>query len=349
MTTAKAPRGFVPPAQTAFVPPGATKPREKRVSLENVVTGRTVMPPRMVIYGTEGAGKTTLGAEMPNPIFLGVEDGTGLIDVPRFHLPDDVRLDDLRDAVAELTEKPHDRQTLVLDSLDWIEPIVWADLCRDEKVTSIEKVGKGYGKGYIAAFERQKAFLQDIERLRVKRGMTVCALAHAQVKTFLNPAGDDFDRYSPKLHKATNALWCEWADIVGFLDHETLVREDEDTGRSKGIATGKRLLNVVHQGGWYAKNRYNLPPTIVMERGRMWSAIDEAMKAGVPKDPAALKALIDAAVKVATEADTQEIVAGLMWAGDDAVKLEQVLQRANALNEAAAEAALTKETTDGGE
>lgn len=350
MATSSAPRGFVPPGQATFVPPGAAKPREKRVTLEGVVTGRTVMPPRLVIYGTEGAGKTSLGAETPNPIFLGVEDGTGLIDVPRFHLPDDVRLDDLRDAVAELTEKPHDRKTLVIDSLDWIEPIVWADLCRDEKVDSIEKVGKGYGKGYKAAYERQRAFLQDIERLRVKRGMMIVALAHAQVKTFLNPAGDDYDRYSPKLHKDPNAMWCEWADLVGFLDQETLVIEDDDSKRTKGIATGKRILNVVHAGGWYAKNRYNMPPAILMERGRMWEAIDAAMRAGIRKDPLALTALIIAACSIAGEEARQEITAGIEWAGKDPVRLEQVLQRANALNEAAAEAALKKETgSDAGE
>lgn len=339
MPSQTAPSGMLPPAGTkAFVPPAA-KSRVKRVSLETVVSGRSMKPPRIVVYGTEGAGKTTLGSEMPAPIFLGPEDGTGVIDVPRFPLPDDVTLDDLRDAVADLTEKPHEFCTLVIDSLDWLEPVGWRDLCRDEKVTSIEKVGKGYGKGYTAAYERMKAFVADLERLRAKRGMMIVALAHAQVKTFLNPAGDDYDRYSPKLHKLVSALWCEWADIVGFLDQETLVVENEDSGRSKAIATGKRLLHVVHQGGWYAKNRYSMPPTLLMQHGSMWDAIDAAIKAGVPRNPDEIGKAILATLDGAPEAVAEEIRKYLEWAGSNPVRLEQLHQRAIALVEAAANSA----------
>lgn len=340
-----APRGFVPNGPAAFVPPGA-KQREKRVTLETVVRGRNVKPPRAVIYGTEGAGKTTAASEAPNPIFLGVEDGTGLIDVARFPLPDDVQLDDLRDAIAELTDKPHDYETVVLDSLDWIEQIVWGTLCAEENVSSIEKVGKGFGKGYTAAFERTKALVADLSRLRDKRGMTVIAIAHAQVKTFLNPAGDDYDRYSPKLHKMTNALWCEWADIVGFLDQETLIKEDEDTGRTKGIATGKRLLHVTHAGGWYAKNRYSMRSPIVMQHGSMWDAIKAEIDAGVPRDPAEIAAAIARTVEPFPAA-AEEIAKYLPWAGENPVRLEQLHQRAIALAEAAAQAALEGEKVDG--
>jgi hypothetical protein len=340
-----APRGFVPPGAAAPAP----KTRPRRVTLETVVRGRTVKPPRITIYGTEGAGKTTAASEAPNPIFIGVEDGTGLIDVARFPLPDDVTLDDIRDAVAELTDKPHDYKTIVLDSLDWIEQVVWRDLCTEERVSSIEKVGKGYGKGYTAAFERTKALVADLSRLRDKRDMTIVMIAHAQVKTFLNPAGDDYDRYSPKLHKATAALWCEWSDVVGFLDQETLVVEDEDTGRAKGIATGKRLLHVTHAGGWYAKNRYSMASPVVMQHGAMWDAIKAAIDAGVPRDPSEIGAAIARTVESYPEV-AAEIAKYIEWAGMNPVRLEQLHQRAIALVEAAANAALEgqKEASDVG-
>lgn len=349
MTTPKAaPRGFVQPPSTdspLFVPP-TTGERKKRVTLESVVRERSTKPPRLVIYGTEGVGKTTLGSEAPDPVMLGAEDGTGLLRMARFPLPDDVTLNDLRDAVDDLTNKPHDFKSLIIDSLDWVEPIVWADICRDEKVASIEKVGKGYGKGYTAAFERTKALVADLARLRDKRNMVIVLLAHADVKTFQNPAGDDYDKFTPKMHKATRALWCEWADIVGFMDHETLSVEDDDSKRAKGIATGKRLLHVVHQGGWYAKNRYSMRSPLLMQHGSMWDAIQAAIEAGVPRDPGEIAAAIARTVEPFPAA-AEEIAKYLPWAGENPVRLEQLHQRAIALAEAAAQAALEGEKTDG--
>ena len=38
---------------------------------------RAVKPPRILIYGKEGIGKTWFAAGMPNPIFLPLEDGLG--------------------------------------------------------------------------------------------------------------------------------------------------------------------------------------------------------------------------------------------------------------------------------
>ena len=43
--------------------------------LQQIHTGRRPSPPRFVIYGTEGIGKSTTAAQAPKPIFIPTEDG----------------------------------------------------------------------------------------------------------------------------------------------------------------------------------------------------------------------------------------------------------------------------------
>jgi hypothetical protein len=46
--------------------------------------GRRPMPPRIVLYGIEGIGKSAFGAGTPAPIFLPREGGLGEIDCHHF-------------------------------------------------------------------------------------------------------------------------------------------------------------------------------------------------------------------------------------------------------------------------
>ena len=48
--------------------------------MQQIQSGRTHTPPRIMTYGTEGIGKSTLAADTPHPIFVQTEDGLGQID-----------------------------------------------------------------------------------------------------------------------------------------------------------------------------------------------------------------------------------------------------------------------------
>ena len=54
--------------------------------LENIKTGRENKPPRIMVYGQEGVGKSTFGASAPDPVFIQTEDGLGEIDTAKFPL-----------------------------------------------------------------------------------------------------------------------------------------------------------------------------------------------------------------------------------------------------------------------
>ncbi|MFN6303913.1 MAG: AAA family ATPase, partial [Planctomycetota bacterium] len=52
--------------------------------LQQVQRGKAHLPPRILVYGTEGVGKSSLAATTPRPIFIQTEDGLGEIDCDRF-------------------------------------------------------------------------------------------------------------------------------------------------------------------------------------------------------------------------------------------------------------------------
>ena len=66
--------------------------------LDNIQTGRENKPPRIMIYGSEGIGKSSYAAGAPNAIFIQTEDGLGEIDCRKFPLAHS-----LSEVIAELT------------------------------------------------------------------------------------------------------------------------------------------------------------------------------------------------------------------------------------------------------
>ena len=180
--------------------PRAATPQQhqqgSRMTLAAITRGRIQAPLRVLVYGPEGVGKSTLGADAPSPIFLGAEDGTAHLDVAR--LPQPETWADVLAAVALLAREPHEFKTLVIDSLDWIEPLVHAFVCAEAKVKSMEDVS--YGKLYIAAVEQWRLLISALDRLRAAKRMHVVMVAHALVKSFKNPEGPDYERYQLKVH-----------------------------------------------------------------------------------------------------------------------------------------------------
>ena len=117
--------------------------------LETIQSGRQPKPPRVLLYGVEGIGKSTFGSQAPNPIFIQTEDGLDELDCDRFPLA--TTFDDVVAALKTLRQEKHDYESVVIDSLDWLERLVWDKLCQRYGVESIEKVDGGYARGYMHA------------------------------------------------------------------------------------------------------------------------------------------------------------------------------------------------------
>lgn len=268
------------PAQNGTGTP-ATAPR---MTLQSVKRGGERRPDRIVCVGTEGVGKTTFAAEAPGVVFICAEDGipTMMADTPRF--PEPKGFADVREAIRTLINEDHTYQTLVIDTLDWLEPMIWKDLCATNGWADIES--PGYGKGYTAATEKWRTLLADLDTLRSRKGMEIILLAHAAIKPFKNPAGDDYDRYECKLHKGASALVKEWADSVLFAVHEEFAKTEKGKVTRKGVSTGRRVIHTERTAAWDAKNRWALPPELPLN----YADYAAARAACKPADPDALMA-----------------------------------------------------------
>lgn len=304
---------MVQPVPRPNNPPPPLAP--KRMTLSAVVRGRLKKPSRTIIYGPEGVGKSTFGADAPAPIFIGAEDGTAQLDVARF--PEPKTWQDILDAVDELRLADHKYETAVVDTLDWAEPLCWDFVCARAKKPDIESFG--YGKGYVAALDEWRVLLARLDALRAAKGMNIILVAHSWIKPFKNPAGDDFDRYELKLHNKAAGLVKEWSDAVLFAAYETLT--SDTNGRAKGVSTGARLIHTQRTAAWDAKNRYGLPETIPLS----WGDFVEAVRAGSPAEPAKLRELIEAVVATLGEKNASDAKKALERAGDDGTKLAQLL------------------------
>ena len=136
--------------------------------LDNIQTGRENKPPRIMIYGSEGVGKSTFGASAPGAIFIQTEDGLGEIDCRKFPLAHS-----LSEVIAELTalrDEAHEFQTVVVDSVDWLERLIFDEVCREYGVRSIEKADGGYGKGYTHALTHWRKVVNLLQELREQLG-----------------------------------------------------------------------------------------------------------------------------------------------------------------------------------
>ena len=303
-------------------------PPKKTNILAGVEKKRLIAPTRTLLYAAEGIGKSTFASQAPNPIFLGSEDGTATLEVARYPRAL-VTSVDVFEALDVLEHEDHAFATVVLDTVDWLEPLVWAHVCAQAGKRSIEDFG--FGRGYVAAQDDWRKLLARFDALRAKRRMHVILLGHSTVRTFNNPEGENFDRYQLKMHEKSAGILREWVDCVLFANYETFAVKGDKAPKAKGVSSGARVIYTERRAAFDAKNRYALPEQLPLDWAEYWAAI----QARRPADPAALRVQIDAMLaEHGDEAFAAEVRRHVAAAGDDAVKLAAFANRVSArLNE----------------
>lgn len=249
------------------------------ISLGSLNSTKNNKPPLGVIYGVHGVGKTELASQFPDPYYLPTPGEEPPADLEMATPGTAETFDDVLDTITWLLQEPHDFKTFILDSLDGVEPLVWAYTSKLNGWNSIEDAG--FGKGYVAADETWRNLLGGLQALR-DAGMAVVLLAHTEITRFDSPTSDPYSRYGIKLHKRSSALVQEAAQFVGFVNYRHTLKEKEvgfnkKVGHAEG--SGERQIHLEERPGFLAKSRYATPPAITFKKGKGWEELSKYMPA----------------------------------------------------------------------
>lgn len=224
----------------------------------NIVKGKIDRALKVVIYGSEGIGKSTFASQFPSPLFVDTEGGTAHMDIRRIDKPQS--WEELLIIVDEVA-KEDVCKTFILDTADWAEQLCVDYLCTKYKQNSIESFG--YGKGYTYLAEEFGRLLNGLDSV-IASGKHVVITAHAKMRKFEQP--DEmgaYDRWEMKLSKQVAPLLKEWCDMLLFLNYKTyVVTSENNTQKAQG---GKRVMYTSHHPCWDAKNRHGLPDELELD------------------------------------------------------------------------------------
>lgn len=246
----------------------------------NIITGRVQRPQKVVLYGVEGIGKTSLSAQTPDPLFIDTEGGTAHLDVRRLQKPE--TWEELIALIKEVAATPDVCRTLVLDTADWAEAMAIDHICQKFRQPGLESFG--YGKGYTFLSEEFSRLLAACDEV-IASGKHVVITAHAkQRRVELPDETGGFDVWGLKLSKQCAPLLKEWPDALLFLNYKTIVvATDSNTHKAQG---GKRVIYTNHRPVFDAKNRHGLPDEMELCYDSIAPIFGDAAPAPQTKAPA---------------------------------------------------------------
>ena len=231
--------------------------------------GTAPTPPRIFIYGGPGIGKSTVAAQSYKPVFLPTEDG--LDQIPCDAFPISRTYEEFKAHLASLLTEEHSYRTAVIDTVDWLEPLIFSRVCTDYHATAIEKVDGGYGKGFSYALEYWAEVKNLLQELRDTKRMAVIFISHAMTKEIHDPETGDMTQYIPKIHARAASFLMEWCDAVLYLTRQH--------GAARGEDGGERVFRTSPSVRYYAKNRYNLPGELPL----YWKALQDSISRNLPQ------------------------------------------------------------------
>lgn len=260
------------------------------IPLKNLTTTKRKHPPVLAVYGTGGIGKTSLAAEFPSPLYIFTEGEEPPTDVELPTLTDSngdpkpvQSYDELLDVLGQLITEEHEFKTVIIDSLDSFEKMVWAHTCAVKQFDTIDSNDKGsptaFGKGYLAADEFWNDYIAGIREV-ARSGIHVVQILHSKTKRFDDPLVDPYERYRPKLQDRATDIIMEKSDALLFMTKRTSIKQvDKGFGKkeskAEGMSGSERVLFTDERAGFLAKNRLNMPASINYKKGKGYEEISK--------------------------------------------------------------------------
>jgi len=233
----------------------------------------------MLICGPPGVGKSTLAASSPNPIFLAAENGLQYLHATAYD-PTPRTYHDVLRALREIAEDST-FETFVVDTLNWVEPIVWAHVGTLGKKMAVEDYG--YQDGYRMAAREFRPILKELEAINERKNIIL--LAHVRVRTRKNPEGDDYEAMAVSVHDLIGDLITQWVNVVGYLTTDATVGKAKGDRVAKATESETRILRMRSHPAYPSKSRPDAPERIEIPKDGGWDAMMRALGSELPKAP----------------------------------------------------------------
>lgn len=222
---------------------------------------------KIVLYGPEGIGKTSIAAKFPDPLFIDTEGSTKHYDVKRLKNGQPPSSQQELINMIRWVKETKPCSTLVIDTADWAARIAGKAVLDEHNKKGIEDFG--FGNGYVYQLEKYGNMLDQLTSVQ-EAGINVVLTAHAEIKKFEDPGEmGAYDRWELKLLKRGNAniagMTKEWADMVLFLNYKTIAVKASDMGNKFKGQGGQRVMYTTHRPAWDAKNRFGLADEVSLD------------------------------------------------------------------------------------
>ncbi len=225
--------------------------------LDEVTEGKNIGAQIHAIMGKNGVGKTTWAAGFPSPLIIDLENGSKHLNVKRIEAEKLPTVTAVRALLKELAATDHQYKTVVIDSVESLEGLIWDAVCTEGKVDSIEKYDGGYGKGYTRAREIMRDIMRDLQNLQGSY-ITSILVAHTQTKTITEPdSNQTYDRVIMRCNDKMAAIIRDLSDNVFYATYKVFTTEQK--GKTKAFGDGQRVMFCQWRPGFDAKNRLELP------------------------------------------------------------------------------------------
>ena len=224
------------------------------------------VPPKMILYGRNGIGKSRFAMQAPNAIFLDFDKNLAQYKVVTnksegISYPLET-FQQVLDFITLLINEPHDFKTVIIDTFSSLNMIIENQVKLEKNIASVGALD--FGKGYEFSRILWEQLLRKLDYLWEKRKVMIILIGHDQIKEIKDLAHGNYHAYELALNEKIISMFRHWCSIMVYATVNNRIKEETGNfGRvNKKILDSKRVLYTEGDEIFLAKNTFGLPPIL---------------------------------------------------------------------------------------